>query len=92
MVDVLNDLDRESLETTYFSFSRPKVEYGCHICENCIRCDSDMLEHLQLGIARIVTGARKGIIHEALGNERNWQTLSEQHKLFKLKNFIKHYQ
>ena len=62
IVDVLiklkHDLDRKSLQTTYFSFIRPKLEYGCHIWDNCSGRDSDLLENLQLDISRVVTGAR----------------------------------
>ncbi len=93
MIDVLKklkyDLDRKSLETIYFSFIRPKVEYGCHIWDNCSRRDSEALESLQLDMARIVTGARKGTSHELLYKETNWQTLSERRQSLKLKNFVK---
>ena len=41
-----------------------KVEDGCHIQEN-----SDILETLQLDIARIVTWEREGISHELLNKE-----------------------
>ena len=51
------NLDIKSLQTTYFSFIRPKLEYGCYICDNCGGIDSDLLENLQLDMARLVTGA-----------------------------------
>ena len=93
LIDVLKklkyDLDRTTLETTYFSFIRPKMEYGCQIWDNCSNRDSDMLENLQLDIARIVTGARKGTSHDLIYSETNWQTLSKRRELFKLKHFIK---
>ena len=38
MADVMRKLkyqiDRKSLETIYFSFMRPKLEYACHIWDN----------------------------------------------------------
>ena len=39
IADVLRKLkysvDKESLEQIYFSFIRPKLEYVCHIWDNC---------------------------------------------------------
>ena len=93
LVDVLKslkyDLDRKTLETTYFSFIRPKLEYGCHIWANCTERDSEQLERLQINMARIVTGARKGTSHQLLYHDINWQTLKERRELLKLKNFIR---
>ena len=64
MADVLKKLkyqvDKESLEKIYFSFIRPKLEYGNYIWDNCFEGDKDRLEDFQLSIARTVTGARKG--------------------------------
>ena len=64
IVDVLiklkHDLDGKSLQTTYFSFIRPRLEYGCHIWDSCSRRVSNLLENLQLDMARVVTGAEKG--------------------------------
>ena len=93
MTDVLKklkyDLDRKTLETTYFSFIRPKLEYGSHIWDNCSQRDTELLENFQLEIARIVTGARKGTSHELLYKETNWPTLKERRNMNKLKNFVK---
>ena len=93
LIDVLKslkyDLDRKTLEATYFSFIRPKLEYGCHIWANCNGRDSDQLERIQLNMARIVTGARKGTSHQLLYQETNWQTLNKRRELLKLKNFIR---
>ena len=93
MIDVLKKLkytlDRKSLETIYFSFIRPKLEYGCHIWDNCSKHDSDQLEAIQLDMARIVTGARRGTSHARLYDETNWQTLAKRRESIKLKNFVK---
>ena len=93
MSDVLKrlkyDLDRHSLERTYLSFIRPKLEYASNIWDNCSKHDCDRLENLQLDIARTVTGARKGTSHEILYNEINWMTLKERRLLNKLKYFSK---
>ena len=93
LVDVLKklkyDIDRKSLELTYFTFIRPKLEYACHIWDNCSKCDSDKLESLQLDMARLVTGARKGTSHELLYQETKWQLLSERRQCIKFKNLLK---
>ena len=93
LVDVLKklkyDLDRKSLETIYFSFIRPKIEYGCHIWDNCSKQDSDMLESVQLEMARIVTGACRGTSHALLYEDTKWQLLKERRHHFKFKNFLR---
>ena len=57
MTDVLKklkyDMDRKSLERTYFSFIRPKLEYASQIWDNCTQQDCDKLEQFQLDIAMI---------------------------------------
>ena len=83
------DLDRKSLETSYFSFIRPKMEYGCQIWDNCSKRDSDLLENIQLDMARVVTGARKGTSHQLLYDETNWQSLADRRIAIKFKNFLK---
>ncbi len=91
MSDVLKKLkyevDRKSLEATYYSFIRPKLEYASFIWDNCCKMDKEKLEVFQLSIARTVTGARKGTSSEALYKETNWLPLSERRKYTKLKIF-----
>ena len=93
MADVLKKLkysvDKESLEKIYFSFIRPKLEYGCHIWDNCDKGDKKKLEDFQLSIARTVTGAGKGTSHELISNELNWPSLTDRREGVKLKNFLK---
>ena len=93
MANVLKRLkyetDRKSLETSYFSFIRPKLEYASHIWDNCSKHNSALLESFQLDVARTVTGARKGTGHELLYNETGWPKLSERRAANKLKNLIK---
>jgi hypothetical protein len=93
MADVLKrlkySLNRQSLETIYFSFIRPKLEYGSHIWDNCSKRDAEALENFQMEIMRIVTGARKGTSHQLLYQETNWQTLAERRKANKLKQISK---
>jgi hypothetical protein len=80
-------LDRKSIETIYFSFIRPKLEYGSHIWDNCSKQDSEALEKFQLDVARTVTGARKGTSHDLIYQETNWQTLAERRSACKIKQF-----
>jgi len=93
MADVLKklkyNLDRDSLEKIYFSFIRPKLEYGCHIWDNCFNIDANLLEDFQWNMARIVTGARRGTSHDLINKELNWPSLADRRKGTKLKNFIK---
>ena len=93
MADVLKrlkySLDRKTIETIYFSFIRPKLEYGSHIWDNCSKQDSESLEKFQLEIARIVTGARKGTSHKLIYQETGWQTLAERRSIWKIKYLSK---
>jgi hypothetical protein len=93
MGDVLKrlkyNLDRKSVESIYFSFIRPKLEYGSHIWDNCSKQDAEALEKFQLEIARTVTGARKGTSHNLIYQETNWQTLAERRSACKIKYFSK---
>ena len=93
MADVLKKLkykvDKESLEKIYFSFIRPKLEYGSFIWDNCQIGEKEELEKFQMSIARTVTGARKGMSHDLILNELNWPSLADRREGAKLKNFIK---
>ena len=82
-------LDKTTLEQIYFSFIRPKLEYGSHIWDNCNGTDSQRLENLQLEIARTVTGARRGTSHELLMEEVGWPSLADRRKGNILKQFLK---
>jgi len=91
MADVLRKLkysiDRESLEKIYFSFIRPKLEYGSQIWDGCKKQESESLENFQLDMARIVTGARRGTSHQLLYDELNWPLLKDRRSHKKLKHF-----
>ncbi len=60
-VDILSylkyKLDRATLETMYFSFIRPTLEYASVVWMNCNKTESDLLESVQKRAARIVSGA-----------------------------------
>ena len=79
-IDILrglkNKLDRRSLQTIYFSFIRPILEYSSIVFCNITDYDSDKLESIQLDAARIVTGARRGTSHAFIYLETGWELLS----------------
>ena len=81
-------IDRKSLETIYFSFIRPKLEYACQIWDDCTERDKESVENVQLNAARIVSGAKKGTSHVLLNEELQWQSLSERR--FNIKLFHMH--
>ena len=49
-------LSRDALITCYTTFIRPVFEYCCELWNGCGAELTERLEHLQLAIARIVTG------------------------------------
>ena len=85
-------LDRKSLQTIYFAFIRPLLEYADVVWDNCTKYESNELEKIQNEAARIVTGATKLVSINALLTETHWETLSSRrtkHKLilfYKMKN------
>jgi hypothetical protein len=84
-------LDRKTLETVYFSFVRPKLEYGSIIWDDCFKYQKELLDNIQLTYERIVTGAKRGTSHSLLHMESNWPSLSERRNLSKMKFFHKIY-
>ena len=84
-----HQIDRKSLETIYFTFIRPKLEYACQVWDDCNQGDKEALERVQINAARIVTGAKKGTSHFRLEQELNWQSLSERRNLVKLHHMQK---
>ena len=82
-------VDRRSLEQFYFTFIRPKLEYGNIVWDNCTNGDADKLEQFQLEIARTVTGAKRGTSHALIYNETGWPKLCDRRSIAKLKTFIK---
>ena len=79
-----HQIDRKSLETIYFTFIRPKLEYASIIWDDCTEKDKHAIENVQLRAARIVTGAKKGTSHQLLHDELKWPSLSERCSYFKL--------
>ena len=52
-------LDRRSLQTIYFSFIRPLLEYADVVWDNCTQYEVNDLEKIQNEAARIVAGATR---------------------------------
>ena len=69
-------LDRKSLETIYFSFIRPLLEYADVVWDNCTQYEVDELEKIQIEAARIITRATKLVSIDSLYTETGWDTLS----------------
>ena len=69
-------LDRKSLQTIYFSFICPILEYADVVWNNCTQYESNELEKIQNEAARIVTGATKLVSINSLLTETGWETLA----------------
>ena len=50
-------LDRSTLQTIYFSFIRPILEYAYIVWDSCTQYEKNELEKIQVEAAMIVTGA-----------------------------------
>ena len=82
-------LDRRSLQTIYFSFIRPLLEYADVVWNNCAQYESNELEKIQNEAARIVTGATKLVSINSLLLETGWETLFSRRNKHKLTFFYK---
>ena len=82
-------LDRKTLETTYFSFVRPILEYSCVVWSDCTQHDSELLESVQKRAARIVSGGTRGTSRETLYKELGWQSLKDRRDFHCLCHFYK---
>ena len=82
-------LDRTSLQTIYFSFIRPILEYADVIWMNLSQYQKDQIEKVQNEAARTVTGCSKLVSLTDLNKESGWETLSERRYKHKLILFFK---
>ena len=80
-------LDRKSLQTIYFSFIRPLLEYANIVWDNCTQYEVKDLEKIQHEAAR--TGATKLASINSLLTETGWETLATRRKKHKLVLFYK---
>ena len=56
-------LDRKSMQSIYFSFIRPVLEYADVVWDNCTQYEANELEKIQTEAARIVTGIYRCFIY-----------------------------
>ena len=82
-------MDRKSLQTIYFSFIRPLLEYADVVWDNCAQQQINELEKVQIEAGRIVSGTTKLVAIDKLYRELGWLKLSERRKLHKLFLFYK---
>ena len=82
-------LDRKSLQTIYFSFIRPLLEYADVVWNNCTQYESNELDKIQNEAASIVNGATKLASIDSLHTETGWETLGSRRKNHKLTMFYK---
>lgn len=79
-------LSRKYLQTIYFSFIRPLLEYADIVWDNIPDYLTECLENIQLESARIVTGATKLCSKQKLYEDTGWEPLAhrrEKHKIIK---------
>ena len=69
--------DRKSLETIYFSFIRPILEYGDTIWDNCTQYEKQELDKIQKEATRIVTGGTILVSLQSLYQEVGWESLQD---------------
>ena len=82
-------LDSKSLETIYFSFIRPILEYGDVVWDNCTQQEKQDIEKFQIEAARIVIGSAKLVSINSLHEETGRETLETRRKNHKLTLFFK---
>ena len=82
-------LDWKSLQTMYFTFIRPFLEYADVVWDNCTQQQMNDLEKIQIEAGRIVLRATKLVTLDLLYQELGWLKLSERRKLHKLFLFYK---
>ena len=73
-------LDRRSLQTIYFSFIRPVIEYSNVVWDNYTLYEANESEKIQIEAARIVTQATKLVSIDFLYTETGWETLASRRK------------
>ena len=82
-------LDRNSLQTMYFSFIRPLLEYGDVIWDNCCNYEKYEIEKIQIEAGRIVTGATRSCSKSKIIEETGWDTLEIRRYKHRMITFYK---
>ena len=82
-------LDFNSLQTIYFAFIRPLLEYGDVVWDNLYQYQKDELDKIQNEAARIVTGCTKLVSIVDINKESGWESLGERRRKHRLILFYK---
>ena len=82
-------LDRRSLQTIYFSFIRPLLEYADIVWDNCTQYEVNDLEKIQNEAARIVSGTTRLVSINSLSLETGLQSLSSRRKNINSNYFLR---
>ena len=94
MIPLKFKLDRNSLQTMYFSFVLPTMEYANVVWGGSPECNISKLEKIHTDGMRLITGATARSSTEKLYIETSWQTINERINnstivmIFKIKNNI----
>lgn len=78
------ELNCKSLETLYFSYIRPILEYAYVIWDNTTAELAQKVEQINIESARIITGATKLSIMQDLYKETRWETLQTRRRNHKI--------
>ena len=71
-------LDRASLETLYFSFVLPILEYANVVWGGVYDCDSCKIEQIHIDAMRLITGATARSNISELYKETSWLSTSDR--------------
>ena len=82
-------LDRRSLQTMYFSFIRPILEYADIIWDNCFNYEKENVEKIQIEAGRVVTGATKSCSRAKILQETGWDSLEKRRYKHRMVTFYK---
>ena len=78
MSRLMYKLDRKTLQTMYFSFVRPKLEYANIVWSNLNQTQALQVELIQKRAGRIVSGAIRGTSSDTIYNELGWDSLGSR--------------
>ena len=82
-------VDRTTLSKLYKSMVRPIMDYADVLWNGCTESESDLLEHIQNEIAKVVTGAMKGTSKHRLMHEIRWGNMKTRRAIHKLLLYFK---
>ena len=82
-------LDRSTLQTIYFSFIRPILEYADIVWDSFTQYEKNELEKIQVEAAMIVTGATRSCSNKKILEEAGWDSLETRRYKHRLITFHK---